>query len=234
MNVKRREIIGIVAILAVIAGAGISGYHLSRAHTQVASAAAYKTPAEDDQYVRFDMEAYDSIVTNYWEAPTDAAMSQLYQQSLQKALSLLNVNATTTLSSQDRTGTADMLATAFSSATSSSEEEQLAVMTLQVVLYNLPPAGRDELLSQTQQTQLRQEVSNINPSQNLYSYINATSSDSQTQIDAAYQSTKHTLEASTSPQAQQQLAQATYAHEVLSDPAKQSAIRSKRHPADHL
>lgn len=217
MKATRLEILGIGTVLLVIAGAGWYGYHLSAARAQVASAAAYKTAAESDRYVRFDMEAYDSIVTNYWQQPTDADMAQLFQQSLQKALSLLDISATTTLPSQGRAGTAQMLASAFSSATSSSEEEQMAVMTLQVALYNIPPAGRDQLLSQTQQAQLRQEVSNINPSQDLYSYINATSTDSQPQIDAAYEATKKTLAASSSPQAQRALAQAAYAHEVLSN-----------------
>ena len=110
------------------------------------------------------MEAYDLIVKNYWQTPTDPAMAQLFQSSLVKALSLMNIDdASTTLPTADRSGTAELLANAFTYATTSDAKKNLAAGILQVALYNLPPNGRDELLSQTQQVALQQEVNNVNP-----------------------------------------------------------------------
>ena len=46
---------------------------------------SFKTPEERDLYVRFEMEAYDSIKINYWKKLEEAALAQLFQLSLAKA-----------------------------------------------------------------------------------------------------------------------------------------------------
>ena len=211
----------IEAIIVIIMVALIGGYFwYSQIYTTAPAAApAYKTSAEaSNVYVRFDMEAYDSIMKNYWQTPTDAAMSQLYQSSLSKALSLMNItDASTTLATTDRAGTAEMLNNAFSFATTTDAKKNLAVGILQVALYNLPPNGRDELLSQTQQVALRQEVNNVNPSKNLYDNLGVPTGAPIAAVNAAYAKESAALAASTSPAAKAQLAQVTYAHQVLAN-----------------
>ena len=210
----------IEAIIVIVAIVLVGGYFwYSHVRVSASAAPAYKTPAEaSNVYVRFDMEAYDAIAENYWQTPTDAAMALLYQASLVKALSLMNINdASTSLVSEDRTGTAEMLANAFTYATTTDTKKSLAVSILQVALYNLPPVGRNELLSQTQQIALRQEVNNINPSTNLYGNLGLSTGAPVSAVNAAYVQRSAMFAASSSPAAKAQLAQVSYAHKVLSD-----------------
>jgi hypothetical protein len=215
------KILGATLVLVAILGSvgGYFWYADAHASSKVPSAPTYKTAAEtDSSYVRFDMEAYDSIMTNYWKTPTDADMSGLFQQSLQKALALGGfTDASSTLASNDRKGTAAMLGSVFSIATSSSAKSQLAATILEVALYNLPPAGRDELLSQKQQVALAQEVSNVNPSTDLYSNLGLPTGASVAAVNAAYAKQAAALAASTSPAGKAALAQVTYAHQVLAN-----------------
>jgi len=219
---RRRSLIEIILVLLVV-GALVGGYYLysgyMQKHASAPTPAAYKTAAErSDIYVRFDMEAYDSIVTNYWKTPSDADMSGLFQQSAQKALTLIGINdaSSTRVSSQDRAGTAAMLGNALSLATTTSAKRTLSTTILQVALYNLPPAGRDELLSQSDQVALQQEVSNINPTTNLYDKLGVATGSSVATVDTAYAQKSAALAASSSPEAKQELSEVTYAHKVLS------------------
>ena len=75
----------------------------------------YKTPQEADNFTRFDMEAYDLIMQNYWKTTSEAELSQLFQLSLQKAE---NSNSLPQLATTTRAGTAQMLSLAFQNATS--------------------------------------------------------------------------------------------------------------------
>jgi hypothetical protein len=219
-SAHRRER-GLIEVIVVAVGIALIGgyYWYTQTRAAAPAPAAYKTQAEaSNVYVRFDMEAYDSIAKNYWQTPTDAAMAQLYQSSLVKALSLMGINdASTTLPTDDRAGTAEMLENSFAYASTTDAKKDLAVGILQVALYNLPPAGRDELLSQTQQVALRQEVNNVNPSTNLYDNLGLPAGASVSAVNAAYAKESAALSASTSPAAKAQLAQISYAHQVLSD-----------------
>src|SRR5579859_3890362 len=167
MRTLLRETLFFIVIVLLFAGAAkaASWYVGSRGTPAAAADVQYKTQEETDNiYVRFDMEAYDQIVANYWQQVKDSDLSQLHQLSLQKALTVGGLPpAAASLPTQDRAGTAKMLYSAFQAATSTDIQKQLAVNTLMVVLYNLAPVGRDQLLSQGQETQLRQEVSNVNP-----------------------------------------------------------------------
>lgn len=211
----------LIAVLVIFACIGAAGGYYWYAKTRLAAApaTAYKTPQEaSSPYVRFDMQGYDLIVANYWQTPTDADMSQLFLASAQKALSLIGASsASTTLPTDDRAGTAAMLSNAFMLATSTDAKKELAAGILQVALYNLPPAGRDELLSQTAQVALAQEVENVNPSTNLYNNLGLPSDAPVAAVNAAYSAKSAALAASTSPAGKAALAQVDYAHQVLSD-----------------
>ena len=121
------------------------------------------------------------------------------------------------LSTTTRSGAAQMLFTAFQNATSTDAEKQLAENVLIVALYNLVPAGRSSLLSSAQQTALRQEVANVNPSNDLYQNLGLADGATPTEVTAAYNAQKTKLEASTSPAAKIQLSQIAYAEKVLTN-----------------
>ncbi len=202
-----RKGIGLFIVL-VLAG---SGYWLY-AHDVFAS--AYATPQEADSvYVRFDMEAYDKIEQDYWNKLTNAQLADLFTLSAEKAAS-----TTALVKATDRATTAKMLAQMFAMATSSTDRKQLALRTLAVALYNLAPAGRDQLFTNQQTTALRQEVSNVHPNVNLYSDLGLAKGASAVQVQAAYAAKAKALAASSSPAAAEALRQIAYAKQVLTNP----------------
>ena len=200
----------IVCALGVLGILAWFGWHSYKKDATVVT--QYQTSEEaSNVYVRFDMEAYDTILSNFWKQATDVDMASLFQLSLEKAVG----TTSEPLATSTRAGTAAMLGVAFDKAGSVAAEKALALQTLQVVLYNLPPVGRDELLTSVQQTQLKDTVDNINPNNNLYQDLGVPSGASTQQVDQAYTQKEATLTGTTSPQGQAELKQVTYAHEVL-------------------
>lgn len=175
----------------------------------------YKTPAERDVYVRFDMEAYDAIATNYWKKASDADLAQFFALSLQKAAGLANVPS---LATSDRSGTALMLKHALDNATSTTARRELAKQVVMVALFNLQPIGRDELLSEAQKKELTNAVSNINTNKDLYQNLGLATGASSTAIETAYAKKMSMLTQATSSDVAQQKALLVYAHDVLKNP----------------
>jgi hypothetical protein len=207
------------ALLAVLFGIGGGWFYVHAGYGGVSqSAAVYQTQAErDDVYVRFEMEAYDAIQKNFWMQPGQYDLAKLFLLSAQKVS-----GASTTLATSTREATAAMLESTFASATSTDEKRAWAVSLLQVLLYNLPPTNRDQLLSKQQETALRQEVANVNPQKDLYGDLGLSKGASSGEVDTAYKQKSAELAASSSPQAQQELKQVAYAHDVLSKSASKT------------
>ena len=100
----------------------------------------YQTKEEQDVYVRFEMEAYDSITKNYWYKMNNDEMAMLFQLSLQKASTSITIPTPIT---KDRKGVAGMMFTVFSNIKDAQLKKELAVNTLIVAMYNLQPVGRN-------------------------------------------------------------------------------------------
>jgi C-terminal processing protease CtpA/Prc len=209
----RRFVFACAAVLVLVAAGGAYYYH-ARSEPAAAAAAQYKTPQEASPYVRFDMDVYDIIKANYWQQVQDSDLAQLYQLSLGKAL---GASTTPALPSADRTGVAQMLAAAMAQATSTAAQAQLAEQVATIALYNLAPAGRSGLLSQQQQTALRDEVSNVHPSTDLYGDLGLAKGASAQDVAQAYAQKESDLKNATSSDAQAELAQAAYADQVLTN-----------------
>jgi hypothetical protein len=210
-----RRIFLIFGILSLTMSAVFGGYwfYSADASGQTAAAAqAYKTDAEKDTFVRFDMEIFDIIMTNYWQKGTEADLAGLYQLALAKAEGV----ATEALPSNDRVGTAAMLGEAFKKAAEDKRKE-LAVNTGIIVLANLAPQGRSGLLSDKQEQEFRDTANNINRENNLYSELGVKEGASTAEVQQAFDAKKAVLEASSSPAAKAELAAAQHAHEVLAD-----------------
>jgi hypothetical protein len=204
----RRTLLGLIALVFIAGSAAVIYFE----YPWRDAGTRYPTAEEHDPYVRFAMEAYDSIRQNYWRQSDDAGLSGLFELSLEKAS-----NASSSVAATDRASTARMLAAVYASLPSDSAKQDLALQLLRVVLYNLAPQGRDELLSSQGVTDLRDRENNVNPSADLYGELGVQASSSPAQIDAAYAAARARLTASSSPQAAQQLARAQYVHDVLTN-----------------
>jgi hypothetical protein len=199
--------------LFIIAVAVIGGGYAATRHAPVS--VEYKTPEEKDEYVRFVMEGYDTIRKNYWASTTEADFTPHFQLSLQKAQNALTAPM---LPTKDRDGVAKMLSAAFETATSSEAKKNLALGTLNVALYNLQPIGRSGILSQTQETEFRQDVANVDPQKDLYADLGLQKGASSEDIKLAYETKAKILQASSSPEAKEELAKIAHAKEVLANP----------------
>lgn len=204
----------IFTIIVLIAGAG-AFFLIPTRSAPSASAAAYKTEAENDPYVRFVMEAYDKILINYWKKIDDAALAPHFRASLQKALA---AETQPELLTPNREGVANMLAGALVLATSTERKKEIAKNTLVVALYNLYPLGRSGLFSDAQEKDLRQQVANVNPDKDLYQDLGVAKGASASEIKLAYDKKAAELAKMKTPEAEQELKKLAYAKSVLTDP----------------
>jgi hypothetical protein len=223
MRTWGKRILITLGVIAVVAGAYTANkWHSKQLVAAAEMSAKYQTQEEiQDKFVRFDMEAYDIILKNYWLKPEQFEQfglkdfPTLFALSVQKAT---GASTTPTVETPDRAGIAKMLKKSFDAATTTDDgKRQLALNTLIVLTYNLLPAGRDQVLSTKQETQLRQEVSNVNPGKDLYGNLGVAKGASTAEVDAAYKKVDAALAASSSPQAKEERKQAAYAHYVLTN-----------------
>lgn len=216
IEMQRTRIIAAVGFFSVLAGAAtllisyspfLSSVRASFASVNIADGFA---PVEiGDTYVNFELEAYDSIKANFWKKMTDEEVSTLFRLSIDKAAA-----TTSSMSSNDREGLKELLEIAFAGL-STDQKKQLAQDILIVALFNLPPAGRSQLLTTQQEKTLREGVSNIHPEKDLYADAGAAPGASADEVKAAFEAKKAELEKLDTPEARQELAAATYAAEVL-------------------
>ena len=206
------------ALLILIAIGG--GTYYLRGHGPAGNSAAvvlaFKTPQEkQDVYARFVMEGFDKISENYWAKTAEAGLAEHFQLSAQKAL---DSAAPPALATHDRAGAAAMVEAALQTATSSEAKKKVALDTLIVALYNLPPVGHASLLSTKEETSFRQNVSNVNPGKDLYQDLGLAKGASETEVAQAYEAKAAALKSATSSEAKAQLAQVEYAKKVLANP----------------
>jgi C-terminal processing protease CtpA/Prc len=181
--------------------------------TTASSTVLYKTKEEQESiFVRFDMEAYDSIHDNYWKKSTDEDMAELFQLSFAKAAS-----STISQVTKDRAGTAKMLQEGFASLNDDVKRKELALNTLAVVLYNLPPTGRNGVLTNKAELAFRDTVSNIDRSKNLYDNLGLAKGAPVDSVNQAYTEKKEELQKVDTKEAHEQLKQVEYAHSVLAN-----------------
>ncbi|HUO50036.1 MAG TPA: S41 family peptidase [Candidatus Paceibacterota bacterium] len=204
-------------IVLVAIATGVYTWHTSVAHTETETKAAvptYKTPAEAQSvYTRFVMEAYDDIADKYWQKTSDADLSQLFSLSISKAAA----TSTLQLATSTRAGVAQMFAQALVGLSTTSARD-LALKTITVVLYNLAPVGRDQILSREAQSSLTNTVENVHPEQDLYSTLGLQKGATLAQVNTAFTQKQAELAATTSQEGKAALSQVAEAHAVLSNP----------------
>lgn len=207
-------VVGIIVIFAILTG-GVFFLVNYKNRTEGSQIFYASKEEKKDIYVRFSMEAYDSILVNFWEKMSDAELSQLYRMSLAKAKGV-SVD-TVVLPTNDRAGTASMLYQELSDL-DSEKKKKLTIDTLIVVLYNLPPEGRSGLLSTKAEKAFRDTVSNIDPSKDLYNDVGTQKGASVEEVKKAFDEKKAVLATKNTPEAKKELEQASYAYKVLTKP----------------
>ena len=206
------KIVLFVVLVAAIAG---GAYWWHGRGTVSPSAGQFKTQAGSRERVCAFRHGRRTTISkrSIGRQASDTQLAPIFQLSLAKAAS----TSSEPLATSTRSAVAQMLVQAFSGL-STTTQEQLALQTLQVVLYNLAPTGRDNLLSSQAQTQLANTVDNVNPTENLYSDLGLQSGASSTAVAQAVAQKSAELAASSSPAAKQELAQVQQASGTLSNP----------------
>jgi len=202
----RKNFLVVALIIIVLVG----GFQFNKSKTS--SKVVYQTSAENDPYVRFEMEAYDKITKNYWNDPKQYDLSNLFKLAVEKAG---GVNVT--LATSTRSATAEMLAGVLKNATSTEARKNLSLNIISLVLYNLQPVGRNGLLSQVQETAFRQNVSNVDPSKDLYKNLGLEKGATPKEINQAYEEKAAVLEKATTTEAKAELKTVAYARSVLTN-----------------
>jgi hypothetical protein len=167
------------------------------------------------------MEAYDGIVRNYWAATSTYDLPAMFQAALGK-----QTNSLAPLLSDDREGTAKMLAGAFGPIDAPAAKKKLALDTLSIVLNNLQPLGRNSLASNEQVTSLRENVSNVDPTADLFGELGIASTSAAQEIKVAYNKQMAALESTTSAAGKQKIDKVAYAYKVLANENTKSLYKS--------
>ena len=201
-----------VGLIAIGYGAG---YLTFRGLSDKAPANISATQTETDPYRAWLAEVFDKVKTNYWEKTTDEQLSNLYKLATAKVAKkdATEINLTTA----DLTGVQKLIAEQTKDLADDKKKEFIAGVT-DVVLANLKPFGRSRLYSAKQEKELRDTVSNVDTSTDLYAALGVSKDASEKDITTAYQAQSEKLQADKSPEAAQKLALVQRAYAALAKP----------------
>ncbi len=194
--------------MLLLASAGFGAYSYFKKEPIVPQ--SEKIP-EKSVEVKFLLEVYGKIQTEYWDKITDEQLSNLYLLAAQKLQ-----NRQFTIINKNSAGVEQL----YSEATLGLDEAQKKEFTVNlatVVLANLQPFGRSGLFTSKQEEQLKNTVSNINPEQNLYSDLGLQKGAAPQDVKIAYEKKSQELKKQSSPESKQQLEKIEYANRVLGD-----------------
>jgi len=191
---------GLGLIIIFLAG-GWAGYVYSQQHRN--------NQAETNPKVAFLLEIYDKIKQNYWDKIPDDQLSSLYKLGAEKI-----VGQPQNLTTPDRTGVKAMLNRLIKNM-NEQQQKDLAVNLGDLVLANLKPFNRSRLFTLTKEKELRDTVSNIDHTTDLYKTLGVDKNASEQQIAQTFQQKVDQLKKDNSPQAQQQLAEVNRAYQAL-------------------
>lgn len=162
-----------------------------------------------DTPAAFISEIYDKILKNYWDNISDAQLLEQFSLSFDKS----GGGIVTKFASKEK------LITAIQNATKNMDEDKRNkfVTTLAAtVLASLNPTNRSGLFTSKQEEQLKNIVSNIDPTKDLYKDLGVNKGASSGAIEQAFQKRSEQLASDTSSVAAEKLKTLTYAKDVLS------------------
>ena len=166
-----------------------------------------------DAYTDLVMESYYKTQENFWRTLEDKDLTDLYLQALRKTLEKPSLE----LSSSTPKAVRELFEIELNNITDTNERKEITLQTIQVVLYNLPPQGRNKLFTKAEETKLRNRVANIDENKDLYQALELEKGASSTEIEEAFKKKSEILAASSSKEAKEKLKEVKYAKEVLTD-----------------
>ncbi len=175
-NFKRKTLalVGGVVLLIIIAVGSIYIYHsLPRTESDI-------TANEKNIYVEFLSEIYEKIQTNYWEVISDEDLFNLYKAGTEK----LGQTPAVTIAN-DKTGMRSLVSQVIDNLETVEAKKEFTINLATIVLYNLQPLGRSGLYNIKKETDLWNNVKNIDPETNLYEEIGVNQDASSEEIVAA-------------------------------------------------
>lgn len=200
-----------MVVVSSIAG-GIAYY--KHVHARQRDEPMYQTVEEKNSvYVRFLLEAFDQTQKHYFAKPEEVNYIKLFELSIQKVAS-----TDTQLADQTRASLAHY---AYEQLMKQPEDKrkQFVVDVVSVALYNLQPIGRNGVLSHKQEVALRQNVSNIDVTKDLYKDLGVEKGAPAETVEKAFNEKKEVLAKATTSAAHEELKRITYAKNVLMDTA---------------
>jgi len=133
-----------------------------------------------DKYVEFLSEIYEKIQTNYWEIISDEDLFNLYKLAAEK----LEHKPEVTIAN-DKIGMRSMMKQIIESLETDDLKKEFSINVATIVLYNLQPLGRSGLYNIQKETELWNNVKNIDPDTNLYDEIAVNEDATTTEIETA-------------------------------------------------
>ncbi len=195
---KRFKTLFLIVLGVLLIGGSASAAVILKHRKASQQQALITTAATSDPYHDFTGEIFDLIKTNYWEKLTDEQLSDLYRLGANK------INSDTyTLTSNDRAGVLALVDSFLNGKTEDQRKTDTAKLSA-IVMANLKPFNRSQILTKEVQQKLLDTVSNVDKTRDLYKDLGVAASASTEEIKKAYDSQPKTEER-------------TYAYKVLTD-----------------
>jgi len=135
---------------------------------------------QEEKHVAFLLEIFDKIQENYWEVITGQDLFNIYKAGLEKLEKQPEV-----IINSDRTALKSILTQVVDGLSDELAKKEFSVYLATIVLYNLQPVGRSGLFTTQKETDLWNNVKNIDPNTNLYTELDVTEDASTEEIAAA-------------------------------------------------
>ncbi len=171
---------------------------------------------ENKVYLDFLSEVYYKIKDNYWDNLTDTQLVNLFKAAAEQLTnSQYNILAS---------GQPGLRATynQIMKGYSNEQKKEFTVKLVNLVINSLLPVGRNALYTQHQQEQLKNEVQNVNPGNDLYQSLGANKASSSQELKQSYDEKVTKLKKQDTAEAKKELVRVNYAYNVLSDNKKKS------------
>lgn len=167
-----------------------------------------------DTNIEFISEVYDKIQEKFWEKISNADLSALFKSAVEKITS-----APTIINPTSRNEVRTMVAQSIKDYDADKKREFVTKLA-DIVLANLKPFGRSRLYTTKLEQALKETVSNIDSSTDLYATLGIGKNATPDEVDTSYQEKIEELKSDKTPEAKEKLAQVNRAREAFSSPEK--------------